>query len=326
MYNAKQLEALLRKYGPVKRGHGSYGLQLIAKCPICAKQKLSVNAKSGLYRCWHGCMSGHVDNLFSSVRLAKQTEFASAVKKLAPRRGVDIPGELVPLSHLSDGHQALSYLTSRKFDPDELDAYYGFRYCPSGRKYAGGLFDTTNTLVIPIYHQNELIGWQARLLYNPDSLTDDVCSILEFPQDSDGDYIKPPKYFTMPGIDKGKLLWNYDWARQSEVVVVCEGVFDAARVGRCAVATLGKNLSDDQIGMLRAYWKLVIVLLDPDAQREIEALECKLGNSVGVVLQGYKDAGDAPQLEVWKQIDRTLSENDGLRRAGLDLSSFKFIV
>jgi DNA primase len=166
------------------------------------------------------------------------------------------------------------------------------------------------------------------LLYDPDKLDDRACEALELIKDEDGDWVKPPKYFTMPGLDKGKIFYNYDWARQSNMVVVCEGVFDAIAVGRCAVAAFGKGLTDEQVNMLRAYWDLVVVLLDPgDAEKEMIALSKKLPvNTLYMMLRGYKDAGEAPREEIWRQIDMAVQQNPDLASGGRGLETYHFVV
>lgn len=332
MINPVQLEALLRRrYGEVKRQGGHNGLEFIVRCPVCTKRKLSINARSGMYQCWHGCMCGHVDNLFKDVELTRIAE-AHARQRAAPVEvKVDMPGELIPLTDLPYEHQALSYLRSRNFDPIELDKVYGMRYCREGKTYAKGLFNTSNTIVIPIYVQGVVTGWQARLLYNPDSLSDEVCEALGFIQDEDGTYVKPPKYFTMPGFDKGKMCWNFDWARQGNLVVVTEGIFDAMAVGRSAIATFGKGVTEYQSNLLKAYWDLVVILLDPgDAEKEMVKLENSLSKcsvaALYVMLEGYKDAGEAPRMEIWRQIDKAISNNKVLAAAGKTLDTYRFYV
>lgn len=332
MYNVLQLEERLKqRFGPVKRSRGKNGIELITRCPKCGKNKLTVNAENGIYKCWRGCMSGTVKTLFHDIQISNAFVKDQRTRQVKNTR-VDLPGELIPLKDLDKGHVAVQYLLHRGFDPYELDSLYSFKYCIRGKKYAGGLFDTTNTIIIPVIINNELIGWQSRLLYNPDDIEDDKTKeALGFIKDDDGDWIKPPKYFTMPGLDKGKILWNYDWARQSEIIVICEGVFDAIKVGRCAVAAFGKSLTNEQINLIKTYWKLAVILLDPgDAINEMRKLELALSGAsvipITVYLQGYKDAGEAPREEIWRQIDNTIRNNTAFQNANIGLESFQFII
>jgi hypothetical protein len=219
---------------------------------------------------------------------------------------VDGPGMLCNLVGLSTDHPCIRYLRGRGFNIELLERVYGVRYCWEGKAFANGLFNTTNTLVFPIWMDGKLVGWQSRLLYNPDSLTQEELKAMGVPMEEDGTYPKPPKYFTSPGFDKGRALFNYDVARKSELIVVCEGPLDAVSVGPCAVATLGKGVTEFQARLIKAYWKLAVILLDPgDADREMAELQGNLQLSIPTVkidLQGYKDAGEAPTLEIWRQI------------------------
>jgi hypothetical protein len=77
------------------------------------------------------------------------------------------------------------------------------------------------------------------------------------------------------------------------------------------VATLGKLVSGYQKKMLVSLWKTVVLLLDPDAGKDQAALVEDLTvpggpRVVPVALQGYKDAGDCPRDELWRQIDAAL--------------------
>ena len=234
------------------------------------------------------------------------------------------PGALVPLTELDDNHPAIVYLTHRGFDPRELSEVFGVRYCVTG-KLCAGIYNTSNTLIFPLWMNGKLIGWQSRLLYTPDKMTDQECEDMGFIKDEDGDFVNPPKYWTSGGITKGRIFFNNDWARQSDVVVVCEGTFDAMAVGKCGVATLGKGIAEHQIRMLMAYWKVVVLLLDPgDADEQMDVLDLprlhRVMKVVRVDLKGYKDAGEAPRSEIWKQIW------DSSAAAEVDLNNYKVVI
>ena len=155
-------------------------------------------------------------------------------------------------------------------------------------------------------------------------MTDDECEMMGVPKDEDGDFVKPPKYWTSPGLEKGRILFNHDWARTSDVVVICEGTFDAMAVGKCGVATLGKGVTELQARLIKAYWKAAVILLDPgDADAEMEKLMGSLHRAIPTIrvdLQGYKDAGEAPRRAIWEQI---LAAGDA---AGVDLMTYKLAV
>jgi hypothetical protein len=311
---------LEKRFGRVTRSQGHNGLELICDCYVCGEHKLSVNAVNGIYKCWRGCCSGTVQKL-----LKKKVPMTTApAKKVERHVGFLSPGTLTPLASVGDDNPGAVYLRARGFDYRELGRDFGFTYCSPGRPFAHGVFSTTGTVVATVTMDGRDIGWQARLLYDPDKLDNDRCAMLGYAWNAEKQkYVRPPKYFTMPGMDKREVLWNYDNARRSDTVVVTEGVYDAARVGRCAVATLGKYVSDKQVLLLQQYWRHIVILLDPDAAKEAERLRSMFGPTVDVVpvtLRGYKDAGEAPRAEIWSQVF------DACVAAGLDPSTFRIEV
>jgi len=305
---------LLQKFGKVRESRGKNGLEYIVDCPFCSgKRKLYINPLRELYICFKCGETGGVGDLVGRSNFGRQPPPPPPAPLPAH---IQEPGELVELTTLEEDSAPRLYLQQRGFDHKELSDSFGVRYCVDGRRFAGGLFDTTNTLIFPFWMDDQIAGWQARLLYDPDSVADDQCKAMGFIQDEDRDWVRPPKYWTAPGVQKGRIFFNYDWAKQSEVVVVCEGPFDAIAVGRCAVATLGKGISEQQAKRIKLMpeWKLVVILLDPgDADAEAAQLLGNLHRTVPVVridLEGYKDAGEAPREEIWKQIYATAQAQD----------------
>lgn len=330
-YDARVIENILSaRYGRVRKQQGQNGTELITRCPVCHKFKLSVNPQRGVYRCWYGCSSGPVQKLISDVNLGVFVNpFARPVEVKKSAEYIS-PGDLVPLTDLDDEHQAIAYLRSRKINPTYVNDVFGLRYCTRGQRFAGGLFNTQNTLVIPYYLNDALIGWQSRLLYNPDEVPENIRESMGFIKDPDGDWIVPPKYFTMPGMSKGSALWNFDWARHSELVVICEGVFDVISVGRCGVAAFGKSLSDEQISTIATYWRVAVILLDPgNADSEMRQLTTTLSRStitVPVRLEGYEDAGEAPRKEIWRQIGVAMGNNQLIQKAGITPEKLEILI
>ena len=329
--NVTQFESALRaRYGSqYRKGWGKNGLEFKICCPFCLrrvgkidrKYRLYMNPSRDQYRCFRCDVRGVLSALFGDIKWIEQTTFTQAITVLQGE--VDPPGAMVALTDLPEDHVASRYLQGRGFDIGTLNSCFGMRFCYDGRKFANGLFDTTNTIVIPVWMGGKLVGWQARLLYNPDELTDDECRALGFTLvDEDGELVRPPKYFTSPGMDKGQVMFNYDMARQSEIVVAAEGPFDVVGIGPSGVATFGKGVSMYQARLLKAYWRLVVVMLDPgDADAEMNELYRSIELSVRVLrvkLQGYKDPGEAPTREIWRQIDAEA------QRRGIDLQTYNW--
>jgi DNA primase catalytic core, N-terminal domain len=267
-----------------RRQTGSGGEQYVVCCPFCqdSKYHLYVSYLYGepnevtddnnlhLAICFRrDCLRDpgnrhHLANsLFGMLELpTRQTRPLLPFSDPKPLRpSVTAPGEIVALNTLSEDHPALVYLRGRGFDPEELHEEWGVGYCASGR-----FGPMQNRIYIPIHLGGKLVGWQGR------ALSEDVT----------------PKYCNMPGFRKSEALYNFDHARAQPVVVVVEGVTDAWRVGRPAVAILGKKASHAQIIQLAvcSHKKPLLIALDGDARNEADQLarELKPVHEGGVVV------------------------------------------
>ena len=322
--------------GGVKRSRAKRGLELRICCPFCVSSgntrdtgyKLWINPAMGVYRCWRCEKKGSVSQLLGAAfkPVGKLEAARSSVRELETCDSS--PGELARLDHLDKDHVAARYMLHRGFDHAALGKYYGVSYCGAGRPFGGRSFrfDTTNTIVFPIWMGGKLAGWQCRLMYNPDELDDETCEAFGFVWDDEkAKFLRPPKYFTSPGLTKGAVLYNYDMARKSELVVVVEGPTDVLAAGPCAVGTLGKGVASTQVDLLTSQWKVVVVLLDPDAAATASQLHADImavkPSTVLVTLAGYDDPGSAPTKEIWKQVAASLDKK-GIDIAKLNLGPY----
>jgi DNA primase len=114
-----------------------------------------------------------------------------------------------------------------------------------------------------------------------------------------GRSIEGKDFKNTPGLPRSKTLFNIHRVKNSDKVYIVESSFDAIRldqVGLPAVATLGANVSNSQVELLKKYFNNIIVIADNDEaggnmkQRLIE----KLGSRVSVINidTKYKDVGD----------------------------------
>ena len=269
----RQLKSLLeRKFGRATVAGGGNGTEIIVECPFCGHRKLSVNARKLVWQCWHCGESGTARKLLGRDVKVERPE---RPERRQVRLGYIPPGDTVPVGDLPEEHEAVVYLSGRKFDHRLISDAFGVSYCRAGRKFGGGVFDTSGTIVLPISENGSDIAWQARLLYDPSKVPPEQAWAYGWKREEDGSFVRPPKYFTSPGFRKGEHFFNLDNARRFRFTVVTEGAFDAMRVGMCAVAAFGKGLTDDQVSILRDGWPLVVLLLDPDAASDQEALKAK---------------------------------------------------
>lgn len=303
------------------------GEEYILDCPICgdSRGRLYVNHMFGanlpglgrdsdkLINCFNeNCFSNYetrnnfADSLFDYTTGPDRTRMSSFTKGTGPDKApeavptVELPGEIVPLSKLAPSHKAVTYIRDdRGFNVSELDTQWNVGYCVASWKYrqlAGRLF-------IPIYANNNLVGWQGRW----------VGSIP-----ADASYIA--RYYTMPRMQKRYVLYNADKAFNMPVVVVCEGPSDVWSVGSCGVALMGTTASEHQKRLLiqACASKPVLVCLDADDPKAPEAanklykfLRMHVDNAVLIKLPADRDPGSFKRADLWT-ILRTQSAAAGV--------------
>lgn len=102
-----------------------------------------------------------------------------------------------------------------------------------------------------------------------------------------------------PGLPKSKVLFNLHRVKLSNEVYIVESSFDVIRmdqVGMPAVATLGANVSNVQIDLLKKYFNRINVIADNDEAggNMVERIQEKLGSRVSKIQlnKEYKDVGD----------------------------------
>lgn len=106
-----------------------------------------------------------------------------------------------------------------------------------------------NRLIVPVFLDGRLVSFVAR----------DMTGRAE------------KKVLDPKGVKKSRFLFNLDRARKRRAGVLCEGVFDAIRVGPEGMAVLGTHLSEAQVGLLLGCaFEDLVVLFDADATEKAE--------------------------------------------------------
>ena len=154
---------------------------------------------------------------------------------------------------------------SRGFDVVEVATNYSWMYCHDAK-----LPVLARRIFIPVFHEDEdgkliMAGYQMRAI---PSLS--VC--------------EEPKYYTAKGFAKSRVLYNLQNAKKHNIVVITEGITDAARVGPQAISLLGKTMSEMQLELLCKQCKnsRAAVMLDEDATSSAYRIMTRL-NSGGVM-------------------------------------------
>lgn len=159
------------------------------------------------------------------------------------------PGEVIRVDKLPNNHVARNYLEKdRDFDCDVIGRFYNVHWC-----YSSDNALCQDRLIIPIYHNKKMVGWQARPAF-----------------DTDWSSVRFPKYYTAPGTPKNHILYNLGNAVKYKTGVIVEGVTDVWRVGPNAVCTLGASFSKAQQDLFSANFADYsgILLYDPDIKEK----------------------------------------------------------
>lgn len=203
----------------------------------------------------------------------------------------ELPGVVIPLTELPNNHSAIVYLRERDFDTVEISEAFGVGYCPNAK---GKFVMASNRIIIPLYMDDELKGWQARYIGDKDWKT-----------------ARTAKYITMTGMRKTEFLYNYDNAKEADFVVVVEGPTDCWSVGHSScVALFGKSASEKQKRLLFENWQNAVIMLDPDAEKESISLANDL-KRMGMKVTRITlpaDPGDLSNDYLWNVIYDSIQE------------------
>jgi hypothetical protein len=280
------------------------GEEYAVNCPACGdtRQRLYVNHMMGvrvagivqdrLFTCFNEGIScfPEVVNLLEDM-LDGKTFPKIQVEDLPPLTTDQIvyesatahaqvnPAFATRLDKLDPQHPACAYMVSRGFNPAFLGSYWGCYYAadPNRRlRYA------YCRIIIPLLYENVTVGYQARAIPN------------HTPQ-------QQPKYWTAAGCKKSFFLGGYDYAKNHDFVVVCEGPTKKWRIGSPAVDILGSSLSQGQVNQLLATWKdrtgPIVFVSDPGMEATWQENAAKLVPHITdmrriVVVHPKTDAGD----------------------------------
>jgi len=135
-------------------------------------------------------------------------------------------------------------------------------------------------------------------MHNPDGST-----LLGFVARS----VEGKEFKNTPGLPKSRILFNLHRARKYDTVYVVESSFDAIRLdqnGIPAVATLGANVSRNQIELLTKYFNNAIVIGDNDdaGKGMQQKILDRLGSRATLINipSRFKDIGDMTDDDIQK--------------------------
>lgn len=264
------------------------------KCPYCNDRSnhLGINLSSGKFSCFR-CQE--VPKATQCIMDILGVGFETA-KKLLDKHQVTRrrPGKedavvktnnkvIFPTGctrELMPAHR--NYLESRGFDPDKVAKEYDMM--ATGKNCYLGKMDYSKRIIFPIYYNKELVSWQSRdVTGTQDKIKYKACA---------KDYEK---------INHQHIFFsnkNYD----GRIAIVCEGVLDAIRIGKMAIATFGIGVTRQQLRSISENFDTVYILYDPEYNAQLEAKKLVRELSFrGVVarnidMKDWSDASDPGEM------------------------------
>ena len=160
-----------------------------------------------------------------------------------PVEQVVSPGTCIRIDQVNDPRIEVgaSYLSERGIDPVEAGKVFGVSFCIHGNPdvYYGGC---EGRIIIPMFRDRVLVGWQARLAKN-------------LPKHEADKSFQTLRYWSMPGAGwRSRNLFGFDQATPHDYCVVVEGPTDMLKQGPPCIGTAGQTLSYAQAELIASVW------------------------------------------------------------------------
>jgi len=275
------------------------GSDFIIFCPYHNNTRTpagEVSKESGLFFCFSCQQTAELQELimkmtgrsyFESIRFIKSKEKETNIEDLVNKK-LYKPKEFIQYDELLikrlnnqalESPRALRYFEGRKITKMSIE------------KFALGYSDKQDMVTIPVQSPDGMtIGFVART-------------------------IEGKEFKNTPGLPKSKILFNLHRVKQSNKIYVVESSFDAIRldqVGMPAVATLGANVSKNQIELLEKYFNEICLISDNDeaGKSMSKKMTDKLKSRVSIIQLDakYKDIGDMQDSDIIK-LDNSIEKS-----------------
>lgn len=270
------------------------GSDFIIFCPYHNNSRTpagEVSKESGLFFCFGCQQTSELQELimkttgrsyFESIRFIKSKEKETNIEDLVNKK-LYKPKEFIQYDELLikrlnnqalESTRALRYFEGRKITKQSIE------------KFNLGFSEKQDMVTIPVQSPEGMtIGFVART-------------------------IEGKEFKNTPGLPKSKILFNLHRVKQSKRVYIVESSFDAIRidqVGLPAVATLGANVSNSQIELLKKYFNEICIVSDNDdaGNTMSQKLIDKIGSRAFLIKldSKYKDIGDMLDSDIIKLLE-----------------------
>ena len=297
LYSREQIKRILEGAG--LDIESEVDTDFIVFCPFHANNRTpagEVDKNSGIFFCFschHVCdlveLIMHVSGrkYFEAVRFIKSKEQQSSVLDTLNKKLIDVP-EYTQFDQI-----LIKRLNAQALESPRAMRYFEVRLIneASVRKFALGFSEKQDMVTIPVHSPDGMeVGFVGRSIEGKD-------------------------FKNTPKLPKAKILFNLHRVKSSKKVYVVESSFDAIRLDQCgfpAVATLGANVSNYQIDLLKKYFNNICVIADNDeagGNMKDKIIE-HLGSRAIVINidKKYKDIGDMTD-EAIKLIDESFDKS-----------------
>jgi len=243
--------------------------ELIAdKCFNCGRsKKLYINKQSGMYNCFRCSIKGNPVSLvmkIADLNLKKALEICygitdekiNATKKIEEENWEELFQVSGTKSRQSKNEPPEGPIPLRedfeKISEKDLE-YWGYlkkRGLTDDmiKKIPIYVWKNGKRVVFTIETENQIMGYMAR----------DITGTQQ------------PKTLNSRGKFRSFNFWNYDNVKNSDTIIVCEGIFSAIKCGiDRTIALLGKTLAEGQLQLLtKTKAKKIIICLDVDTDED----------------------------------------------------------
>jgi len=274
-------------------------LEIACPFPQCSDPgyHMGINLKRGSFHCW---ICGQKGSLITLLTKGLKIPYYQ-VKNLLQEFGDDeiyipekrkeiefhniLPAEATEV--LPEPHK--QYLINRGFDPTTIQKKYHVKACYTLGNYS-------YRLLIPVIKEGIVVNFTGR----------DISGIQK------------ERYKTCPNekalIPMKECIYNIDTVKKGGQVIICEGAFDAWRMGDGAVATMGMEVTPAQIALLsnkkpfKAY-----ILFDRNTLKTSEKLAnlmSLIGSKAEILCINKKDPAELTDEEA-KNIRKEINFEEG---------------
>jgi len=211
-------------------------------CPFCDDNNFHLGIfKSGKnFSCWKCRTTGSLFDLLSAIRGISWKEYVQLISQQALWRSKDAVGEIQRIFAGTEEETPLSERQTYNVLPEYTETItedsltrspllqrflserdISLATLIASRVAVGRAGDFCHRLVVPIYEENEMVGYQGRDLTGKANL----------------------KYLTPAGFNIMDYLYNVDFVEPRSSIILVEGIIDAWRLGFGTVATFSTVVS-----------------------------------------------------------------------------------